>query len=280
MSRVAVEGGSIEFGDTTDEAYPQFSATRDNQTRIRVGIIDADKWDELLEELWPSPRALPGAYPGYDKLKVRSASAVPIIGREDHESVDYDADVIAWEKLKVTIEYGTLGSHEIISDQLQEHRRTFSGHMLQLPSHAMYWQSDSSPVKQEQARGAKMVPTIEHKITIPLDDVVNRSTAIVGSIGKVNSVVFLDADPETLLYLGTSEQAVRDYAGATMKMREHTFQQRLVNWGTFAPGSGTVATWNHLFRPDTGTFDRPEVGAAGGPPIYALESGTFANLWG
>lgn len=276
----AVEGGTIEFSDIEGEAAPKFSATRDGQSRTRIGIIDYSDWEQLLEELWPDPQGLPSSWPGYASMYVKSVSGEPIPAVEDPENYPVrDQDVIEWEKMKVTIEYGTLDGMEEAypGGPLFSHSKSHAGHILQLPSASLYWESDSEPVKQQEARGGKMIPTIEHTITIPLDFGAGRTLAVLAAIGKINGSSFLGATAGTLLYIGGTENVAYDYAGARGRSMTHKFRQIMI---TGIDVAGSVAgTWNHIYRPDTGAYDRPLIGSPAGNPLYETETTEFDALW-
>ncbi len=134
-----------------------------------------------------------------------------------------------------------------------------------LPASGWVWEAEPGNRLPADLPLVLIIPLTEHVLT--LRTVVQPDWQTLADLqGKVNAENFLARPAETLLFLGVT--ASKLYRGSVeagpspfaWELRL-TFLERAIKHG------GRILGWNHRFRPDTGTWDRP---LAGGHPLYEL----------
>lgn len=290
---IAVDGGVVPFDESLDHGTPVFNVEHGAMTATRIGYVLAANLEALYAECFPNQNSLSATYPGKDWLYVRKLDVQPFRGHFATSSLPVDpldpggrpagrpvpdctGDVLEWEKYLVRIDYSTLNGDEVDGTTSLIHERNFSGHLLLLPSNSLKWLSDSAALKQEESKGGKTIPVIEHQITIPVGPAKPALDSIIrDNIGKVNAYSFLGAAVERLLYMGTQESGGTRFDGTAYSRYIHKFHERIIN------DTGSSYGWNHIWRPETSTWDQPIFESSGNPiyPLCDVLPGGFAVLW-
>ena len=153
-----------------------------------------------------------------------------------------------------------LYANERISHRIRTQLSEFA-----LPASGWVWEADPATPLPSDFPLMLTVPITEHVLTVRT--VLQPDWQTLADLqGKVNAESFLTRPAETLLFLGVT--ASKLYRGSleagpspfAWELRL-TFLERAIKHG------GRILGWNHCFRPDTGTWDRP---LAGGHPLYEL----------
>jgi hypothetical protein len=265
----------IEYLELAGSPVEEFSA--EGFRARRFFLVPWEKRTAFAEAMLgheePSSAELPTTYPGRPDVRAGVVRITP----DDAESVrlvpeDRRPGWLAsypGSFARVEVEY-ELARHEEILEHLSTYRDRQISHRLRsqpsehpLPASGWIWQQAPQIPLAADHPLVLTVPVTEHTITIRTATYPNWET-IAELQGKVNSQSFLCQPAETLLFLGVTASKLyrgRLDAGPSPFAWElrFTFLQRAIKHG------GRVFGWNHQFRPDLGTWDRP---LAGGHPLY------------
>jgi hypothetical protein len=153
----------------------------------------------------------------------------------------------------------------LFADERISHRIRTQVVEYPLPPSGWVWEAEPGDPLPSDLPLVLTIPLTEHVLT--LRTVLQPDWQTLADLqGKVNAHNFLARPAETLLFLGVT--ASKLYRGSleagpspfAWELRL-TFLERAIKQG------GRILGWNHRFRPDTGTWDRP---LAGGHPLYEL----------
>lgn len=279
-------------------------------TARRMGNIPGDQLSSLLNELFPvglQPLSLSAEYPW---LFAQGLHAEPFVGDEDKitspatDNLDLSS-VNAYDKLKVTISYGTSQPGQSPEGQgddpveLLEHRWSAGGEFITIPTGGLEW-GDGGNVSKDVDAGL-LIPHFDMSLRWPR--VENPPFATIRDrIGSVN-----DADmqfktgvcaPETLMFQGAELSRTVLTTGDLAWDVTYRFGERRVPLGDDTDtvggdaGGDTIAVggWNHFYRSeldeeDQEADDLEQEGKTGffrlkvksgrdgaGDPIYLLKS--------
>ncbi len=290
VSRTRTTDGGISYAE--HEGSPTYQISQGKLTPTRIFNIAWDDIDDFIVELFPSAQQVgddytigtPLTFPSRDWLVPQSASVAPF----DPQNPSWDATVgmnsYPDGGALVTVQFGqdTTNTSNDGSDNDQKlitHDVSIGGEMLMLPQNQLKWWVDGGDdiqVQEEDVRPGKIIPTLEHTITMH-NVVAIPWTAIAAKIGSVNINVFtlgdFSADEGTLLYLGVNGNHDINLSGSQAWTISHRFSQRKV--AGEAEGAAAIG-WNHYFRPSTGKWQRIVVNDAADNIFPQV---TFAELF-
>lgn len=283
------------FGSEEMAGSPKFNITKTGVSATRVLRMDWDTAYSAVEELFGQSyvagvgvvRTAIHTFPGKPFLILESANIDP------HDPANPTQTTIGGNITNryesgalITLQYKTQpwdqeeNSNEDDPDTpagtYLTHRWSLSGEILTLPHSGLEWQNANADGDQDVAADlvpAQVIPTVEHQFTWHF--VPNPPFATIRDMfGKVNSAAFGGAATETLLFLGAEAQRDITTDGERTWTLDYRFQEKAIKAG------GTIATWNHFYRPDAGNAVNPWqriLRKSDGKPVYEL--GDFSSLF-
>jgi len=266
----AVTAGAVGFDELPGS--PRFGSSAESQSggggggggrsslkASRTGIIDWDDINALIAECTPPAPTLPGGFPGFSNLYVKSVAIKPFLD----EVPDCSGDVAAYDHAEATIEYESL-PYDVST--LVSRRYSVSAEFMTIPSGTLYWEDDGTEVTNEDVSAAKIIPLIEHSITWHRVTSVPFAT-IQDLIGKVNDDTALDNDyfpdallEQSLLFIGAEINFTFSSDGTKVWTIEYRFQEKRIK------NDVNVYGFNHFLNPKTSLWDR--LVDIAGDPIY------------
>lgn len=257
-----VAGGSVPFEEYLDS--PTIGLRRRDRTVKRKGRILWSQIDALAAECYPAIPAVYGRHPVLSYLYVSEIDIKPFHPSAEIDSVAVVSGVLAHEYAEIEVSYAPLDEVENIT-----RKWSFGGEFMTLPSHSLEWEDiPGAPVQEEEISAAKIIPSIEHSITIPRLAAINWD-ALRDMIGKVNDGEFEKAADQTLLFSGAEISFRVNQSGAPEYTKDLKFQERCVKQGNDKYG------WNHFLRKD-GQWKKLK--DKGGNLIYPITN-KFADLF-
>lgn len=252
MTNIAVQGGAVAFDELEGEEgggpSPVITADRYGRAATREGRVLWTDIDALLLECFPPAGSLPGQYPGVSYLFVDSVEITPAVPDKPTRS----GNVLVWPYAVVKIGYKT---PDYDTSTLLSRRYSFSADAMTLPSGFLRWgEQYGDIIQQEDVRPHKVIRVIEHSITH------HRQASIPFGVlrthvGRINDDEYEGAPAETLYFSGVEIGIEFDTVGNTTRDITYSFRERVIN-RSGAYGTGTIG-WNHIWRPDTGDWDKP-----------------------
>lgn len=263
----AVQGGLVPFEEYSTS--PTINADRKSRTVERVGRIDWVNIDALILECVPDVGVY-GRHPTIAYLYVDTVKVKPFHENASLDSITVSSGVAFHDLAEVTISYARVDfekENDGTNDNLLTRKWSFSGELMTLPGNQLKW-IDGTPVQQEEISASKLIPSIEHSITLLRRPSIPW-TAIRENIGKVCDGTFEGATDETLLFSGAEVSFEFNATGSKMFTLDLRFNERFIKQGAQTFG------WNHFYRKGTGwqklTDDQGEL-------IYP-KSSDFADLF-
>lgn len=282
---------------------PTLEATTDGRSASEILMVPWSFVDHFIDEslppayalggflLRPSRRIMPGrAYMQCDKISVAPFySDLP--GDDPFMPLDTVVEAASWAQ--VTVSYKTAETEdedEQDPETFLTQRLSIGAEYLTVPVKAIKWTTrngeplspstsdlpanyDSlTPAEQEAAKQAfkerfstttetlvtKIIPTIEHQLT--WKSVVRPPfRAMRKLVGKINNKSLFGAEPETLLFMGADAQREFTRNGVKPWTLDYRFTERSIVEG------GITYGWNHFLKPETGRWERVEIG---NQPVY------------
>lgn len=271
MSCLLVAGGVVPF-----EEYPQspkIKGSRESRTITRTGRISWVNIDAAFLECYPAAPAMYGVHPAISYLFVSDVDIKPLHPNPSPDSLTITDGVLHHDLAEIEITYSPLNIQQESDGSggtdLLTRRWSFGGEFMTMPSNSLEWEDQPNvPVQQEEISAAKIIPSIEHSITVHRKLTINW-TALRANIGKVNDGVFESAADETLLFAGAEVTFTVNNVGTRVGTLDLKFQERCIKQGANTYG------WNHFLRSD-GNWKRLKDRA--GNLIYP-KSTTFADLF-
>ncbi len=266
---VAVQGGLISFEDLDEARSPQYQFTRDGMSATRVGKVAGSDLAALYLELYPSPPAPPGAFPGISFLYVDTVSIVP-----QPEPVPAGSPPV-FNYYEATIHYSPIPYETgIPGEPLITRRYGVSGEFITVPETGMLWASDGRDVKADEQESAKRVTFTDHFITwhraISIPAAAIRANAGKINLNALNNRYFNNVAANALLYLGAEIGYSVTTDGTPVFTIEHKFQEKIIK------ADGNTYYWNHQYDPLTQSWDK--MITATGSYVYD-ESADFNDLF-
>lgn len=267
-----VSGGLVPFEEYTADS-PSISLKRDSRTITRRGRILWENIDAAIAECYPGAPIIYGAHPTVSYLYVDDFSIKPFHPNPADEDVTVTDGVLVHEYAEIEITYSPLnvdresdgaGGFDLLS-------RTFTcgGDFMTMPSNSLEWEDiPGKAVQQEEISAAKIIPSVEHQITLHRKTSINW-TALRDNIGKVCDGTFEGAADETLLFSGAEVTFKINNVGTKELTLGLNFKERFIKQGANTYG------WNHFLRSD-GSWKRLKDRA--GNLIYP-KSTHFADLF-
>lgn len=268
-SGLVVYNGVVPFEESTDS--PQYSGNRSSRTVTREGFIEWANIDAFVLECYPAIPANYGRHPTIPYLYVDTFEIVPRHPNNAIENFTITNGVLFHDKAKVKITYARI-DHESEDDNnggenLLTRKWSFGGEFMTLPGNMLQWE-DGTQVQQEEINASKIIPSIEHSITLLRRPSINW-TALRANIGKVNNGTFEGASDETLLFAGAEVSFEFNPVGTKTFTLDLRFQERFIKQGNDTFG------WNHFYRKGVGWQKLKD---DQGNLIYP-ESSDFADLF-
>jgi hypothetical protein len=263
----AVQSGLVPFEELPKS--PTINADRKSRTVERVGVILWVNIDALILECVPDVGVY-GRHPTIPYLYVDSIKVKPFHENASLASITVSSGVAFHELAEVTISYARVDfekENDGANDNLLTRKWSFSGELMTLPGNQLQW-IDGTPIQQEEISASKLIPSIEHSITLLRRPSIPWN-AIRENIGKVCDGDFESASDETLLFSGAEVSFEFNATGSKMFTLDLRFNERFIKQGNQTFG------WNHFYRKGIGwqkiTDDQGEL-------IYP-KSGDFADLF-
>lgn len=266
-------------------APPELTIGRDGLTGKRVFKIRWEDVDAFAVECFPASVQTSGGnivpnmliFPGKPYLIVQN---VAFTGFDQENPGDPDAAGVATcpSGARVEISYATSelqqsGSNNNEPD-FEEGPLIYTaavqvgGDYFNLPAHSLKWQGDNpdngDDNQTEDLNAAKLIPTMEYVITChrmpeyPLEIIKDK-------IGRINSEYDknFNAEPETLLFVGSSATRRVTSDGAEAWEVEYRFSHRVVTWldrpdiyDPLVTYPTLHAGWNHFIDPRDGKWKK------------------------
>lgn len=290
-------------------AYPAFQEHEDSPvergnrsgelqfTRIFLTAWD-DRWNFIGEHFRSGPFGLPASYSSYwpgvladtfDIGRISNCPDIATITDPNSQQLTHSGAVA-----KITINYSPLerdiaeaNDPLVPSGTWADYSQDSNIEFRTIPGRGMKWLSDSALLPPDNNSITPEAVTT-HQVTWNQLSVVPWQT-IGNAKGCVNSVacrlpgsqqIFL---PETLLFEGLADQTTISLTGQvgtrklTLRFSEKAQKGLVTNAkGGNAPTGSTVYGWNHQYRDDTGTYDKPLNNATGAPMFAVFD---FNTLW-
>lgn len=270
---------------------PTFSGGRDGPKAQRRLMIAWSDTDSFLAAIFPAAIRtgkgwtfpVSASFPGKNWMTAQEYKVDPW---DKDKTIGYDSNVVrAYDFAVVTIDYKSPEYDPNKTDPakqgdqiLADYSSAYSAEMLKLGVSGWIWETGGDIIKNEEATVAKVVVQIEHTLTwnyvpYPPFSTIGRTAGCVNSDTKL-----FFAPAETLLFTGAEiKRSYHSTDGDQSWKVTYKFLQRLVN-----DGSGTAIGWNHMWRNDKGTWDKPMVlGQLGQPSTnkYIYEAEPFGDLF-
>lgn len=248
------------------EGSPSFGGTKDGFTAQTIWRVPWTYVAALALELFPPNdptlsllyQTPPMTFPGFSNLYAQSFRAEPFIPDCPRNVVAFSTNYYT-HGARITIDY----TSKPWDGSIWDHRVTIGGEMLRLPTSGFSWKSvydadpaNFTPIQEPDLRVCKVVPTLEHSITIygvpepPWE-------AILAAEGHVNSntvVGKVTVEPETMMFMGCEASQSLTANGMSCWTLEYRFSQKELTEGEGE--DAVVVTWNHFRRRDTGKWEK------------------------
>jgi hypothetical protein len=266
-------------------------------TRIFLTAWD-DRWNFIGEHFRSGPFGLPASYSSYwpgvladtfDIGRISNCPDIATISDPNSQQLTHSGAVA-----KITINYSPLerdiseaNDPLVPSGTWADYSQDSNIEFRTIPGRGMKWLSDSTLLPPDNNSITPEAVTT-HQVTWNQLSVVPWQT-IGNAKGCVNSVacrlpgsqqIFV---PETLLFEGLADQTTISLTGQvgtrklTLRFSEKAQKGLVTNArGGNAPAGSTVYGWNHQYRDDSGTYDKP-LNKATGAPMFAVFD--FNTLW-
>jgi hypothetical protein len=266
-------------------------------TRIFLTAWD-DRWLFIAEHFRSGPFGLPASYSSYwpgvladtfDIGRISNCPDIATISDPNSQQLTHSGAVA-----KITINYSPLerdiseaNDPLVPSGTWADYSQDSNIEFRTIPGRGMKWLSDSTLLPPDNNSITPEAVTT-HQVTWNQLSVVPWQT-IGNAKGCVNSVacrlpgsqqIFV---PETLLFEGLADQTTISLTGQvgtrklTLRFSEKAQKGLVTNArGGNAPAGSTVYGWNHQYRDDSGTYDKP-LNKATGAPMFAVFD--FNTLW-
>lgn len=280
------------------EDSPMESGNRAGQLDFKRIFLTAwaDRWSFLSELYTSGPFGLPASYstfwPGVlaDQFNITRLVNAP----EQQTMNNPNSQLLSHDTVaKLTIQYTPLDPGELDGSEEQQtpdgtwatYNQQSNIEFLSLTPRAMVWDSDdvALPADFEQ-----ILPQSVTTHVVTWQQVRNVPWVTLGNTkGKVNSAITrLPGSPqlfapETLLFEGFDDEVTLSLS-AQQTTRKLTLRftekaQHFLESGTSGgAGSGTIYGWNHQYREDTDTYDKP---VNKGTDDTLFQTIDFNNLW-
>lgn len=265
--------GPAAYEEFDHDQVRSITLSRMERKETRYFLVSDSDLVQFIAETIPGGPFMPGRHPTVPFLFVDS---VEIRGQARATSVVNG--VARWPKYEATVSYAPIPFAE--QDQqpggggtglpFVTVRKTFSAEFMTMPSASLKWQDTGNKILEDSVSAAKLIPMIEHVITHHRVTSV-KETTIRDLIGKTNSnSSFLDAEPETLLFMGVETSWTFSTDGTQTFTVEHRFLEKPIKIGTETYG------WNHFYRPVDGAWAK--IVTLGDALLYPT-TGQFSTLF-
>ena len=242
----AVYNGVVPFEELSTS--PEISGARDQRTITREGYVNWANIDALFLECYPAIPLGYGRHPVVSYLYVDTIDITPWHPNSAIENITISGGVASHDYAKVKIKYARI-DYESEDDgnggeNLLTRKWSFGGEFMTLPGSILQWE-DGTQVQQEEINASKIIPSIEHSITLLRRPSINW-TALRENIGKVCDGDFEGASDETLLFSGAEVSFEFNPVGAKTFTLDLRLQERFIKQGNDTFG------WNHFYRKGVG----------------------------
>jgi hypothetical protein len=272
MSSLLVDGGLVSFEE--DVSSPQLGLTREARSITRTGRILGANIEAAILECYPAAPAVLGRHPTANWLYVDSLNFEPWHPNPAIADVVVSGGVASHLYNKLSVTYSRLpfdqepngsGGTDFLT-----RRWSFGAEMLTMPAAKLRWASDGTQVQTEDISAAKLIPTIEHSITVHRKLTIPW-TAIRANIGKLNDGAWNGADDQTLLFAGGEVSFTFSTDGTKLYTLDLRFQERRIVEGA------NIYGWNYFFRNKAGAkWDQLKDEAN---ELMYQKSSTFSDLF-
>lgn len=242
----ATYGGQQQYEEIDNDEVYGIALSRSGRRDTRHFYVSNSNLPAFLVEMFPGGGALPGRHPTVSYLWVDDVEI-----RGYGKAAGVSSGVAYWDRWQASVTYSPLPIEEEEQQQGETfitRRKTFGGEYMTLPGAHLKWDDDTR-IKEDEVVAAKLIPIIEHVITLHRVQSINDSL-IRTCIGNVNNTTFEGASAETMLFMG----ADTNYTIATDGTQQHTvelrWQEKRIKVGASTYG------WNHFFRPGTGAWEK------------------------
>ncbi len=148
--------------------------------------------------------------------------------------------IVTYETMKKAIATGQNSDNSNGAD-LYDGNVNITSEVMLLEGSGFKWVGDAVRIA-ESIQMPKTIPIIDRELRIP-KVVYIPWAAIRACVGCVNSVAYMGAAPQTLLYLGAGIQFKKAFDGTMNFSISHKFKEK-----AFLDAVGAIVTWNHFYR--------------------------------
>lgn len=282
---LATYGGAVPFRE--EEGSPKITAGRESRKIVRTGFIRWANIDALILELFPAPPSMFGKHPTATYLYAESLEVEPVADElANWMSTPYGVAVYTSptdhahrEEAKATITYSTMPNPTgtVVSVKVG-----IGGEYQMVNPINMVWSDTGDPIKNEDAKIGKFIPTAEWSFTR------QRATSVpwaiiracVGRVnaGPLNSFPFYNVSAETLLMTGSEIGFSFAADGNSQWTLDYRFHERIIAAANVATPTGGPGGWNHVYRENDNTWAKV-LPASGGSPIQYPTTALFLALF-